>query len=65
MASRAGTLVPDRPTAREQARADVRFPGMRFGVARQFRARVASAFREERINVFAGLDASRATGDAP
>jgi moderate conductance mechanosensitive channel len=39
-------------------------PGMQFDVGRQLRARVASAFREEGINVSASLDTGRATGDA-
>jgi moderate conductance mechanosensitive channel len=39
-------------------------PGMQFDVGRELRARVASAFREEGINVSASLDTGRATGDA-
>jgi moderate conductance mechanosensitive channel len=39
-------------------------PGMQFDVGRHLRARVASAFREEGINVSASLDTGRATGDA-
>lgn len=37
-------------------------PGMQFDVGRQLRARVASAFREEGINVSADLDTGRPTG---
>jgi moderate conductance mechanosensitive channel len=40
-------------------------PGMQFDVGRQLRARVASAFRQEGINVSASLDTGRATGEAP
>jgi len=39
-------------------------PGRQFDVGRQLRARVASAFREEGINVPAHLDTGRATGGA-
>jgi small-conductance mechanosensitive channel len=39
-------------------------PGMQFDVGRELRARVASAFREEGINVPADLDTGRATGGA-
>jgi len=39
-------------------------PGMQFGVGRELRARVASAFRHEGINVSAELDTGRATGGA-
>ena len=39
-------------------------PGMQFDVGRELRARVASAFREEGINVPADLDTGRATGAA-
>ena len=39
-------------------------PGMQFDVGRQLRARVASAFREEGINVSASLDTGHATGGA-
>ena len=39
-------------------------PGMQFNVGRELRARVASAFREEGINVSASLDTGRATGGA-
>ena len=39
-------------------------PGMQFDVGRELRARVASAFREEGINVSASLDTGRATGGA-
>jgi len=37
-------------------------PGMQFDVGRELRARVASAFRAEGINVSADLDTGRATG---
>jgi small conductance mechanosensitive channel len=37
-------------------------PGMQFEVGRELRARVASAFRQEGINVPADLDAGRAAG---
>ena len=37
-------------------------PGMQFDVGRELRARVASAFRHEGINVSAALDTGRATG---
>jgi small conductance mechanosensitive channel len=39
-------------------------PGMQFDVGRELRARVASAFRKEGINVSADLDTARATGGA-
>jgi len=39
-------------------------PGMQFDVGRELRARVASAFRDEGINVSADLDTGRATGGA-
>ena len=39
-------------------------PGVQFDVGRELRARVASAFRYEGINVAADLDAGRATGGA-
>jgi moderate conductance mechanosensitive channel len=39
-------------------------PGMQFEVGRELRARVASAFRREGINVSADLDTGRATGGA-
>ena len=39
-------------------------PGMQFEVGRELRARVASAFRQEGINVSADLDTGRATGGA-
>ena len=39
-------------------------PGMQFEVGRELRARVASAFRQEGINVPADLDAGRVTGGA-
>ena len=39
-------------------------PGMQFDVGRELRARVASAFREEGINVPADLDTGHATGGA-
>lgn len=39
-------------------------PGMQFDVGRELRARVASAFREEGINVPADLDTGHATGAA-
>jgi small-conductance mechanosensitive channel len=39
-------------------------PGMQFEVGRELRARVASAFRQEGINVSADLDPGRATGGA-
>ena len=39
-------------------------PGMQFDVGRELRARVASAFRHEGINVAADLDTGRATGGA-
>jgi moderate conductance mechanosensitive channel len=39
-------------------------PGMQFEVGRELRARVASAFRQEGINVPADLDTGRATGGA-
>jgi small conductance mechanosensitive channel len=39
-------------------------PGMQFDVGRELRARVASAFRYEGINVPAELDTGRATGGA-
>jgi moderate conductance mechanosensitive channel len=39
-------------------------PGMQFDVGRELRARVASAFRHEGINVAAELDTGRATGGA-
>jgi small-conductance mechanosensitive channel len=39
-------------------------PGIQFDVSRELRARVASAFRSEGINVSADLDAGRATGGA-
>jgi small-conductance mechanosensitive channel len=39
-------------------------PGMQFDVGRELRARVASAFRAEGINVSADLDTGRATGGA-
>jgi moderate conductance mechanosensitive channel len=39
-------------------------PGMQFDVGRELRARVASAFRSEGINVSADLDTGRATGGA-
>ena len=39
-------------------------PGMQFDVGRELRARVASAFRYEGINVAAELDTGRATGGA-
>jgi small conductance mechanosensitive channel len=39
-------------------------PGTQFEVGRELRARVASAFRYEGINVSADLDTGRATGGA-
>jgi moderate conductance mechanosensitive channel len=39
-------------------------PGIQFDVGRELRARVASAFRKEGINVSADLDTARATGGA-
>jgi small-conductance mechanosensitive channel len=39
-------------------------PGMQFDIGRELRARVASAFRQEGINVSADLDTGRATGGA-
>jgi small conductance mechanosensitive channel len=39
-------------------------PGAQFEVGRELRARVASAFRREGINVSAALDTGRATGGA-
>jgi small-conductance mechanosensitive channel len=39
-------------------------PGMQFDIGRELRARVASAFRNEGINVSADLDTGRATGSA-
>ena len=39
-------------------------PGMQFDIGRELRARVASAFRQEGINVSADLDTARATGGA-
>jgi small-conductance mechanosensitive channel len=39
-------------------------PGMQFDVGRELRARVASAFRQEGINVSADFDTARATGGA-
>jgi small-conductance mechanosensitive channel len=39
-------------------------PGMQFDIGRELRARVASAFRNEGINVSADLDTGRATGGA-
>ncbi len=39
-------------------------PGVQFDVGRELRARVASAFRHEGINVWAELDTGRATGGA-
>jgi small-conductance mechanosensitive channel len=39
-------------------------PGIQFDVGRELRARVASAFRQEGINVSADLDTGRATGGA-
>jgi moderate conductance mechanosensitive channel len=39
-------------------------PGMQFDIGRELRARVASAFRYEGINVSADLDTGRATGGA-
>ena len=39
-------------------------PGVQFDVGREIRARVASAFRYEGINVSADLDTGRATGSA-
>jgi moderate conductance mechanosensitive channel len=39
-------------------------PGLQCDVGRELRARVASAFRSEGINVAAELDAGRATGGA-
>jgi len=39
-------------------------PGMQFDIGRELRARVASAFRDEGINVSADLDTGRATGGA-
>ena len=39
-------------------------PGVQFEVGREIRARVASAFRHEGINVSADLDTGRATGGA-
>jgi small conductance mechanosensitive channel len=39
-------------------------PGVQFDVGRELRARVASAFRHEGINVSAELDTGRATGSA-
>ncbi|HEY7816298.1 MAG TPA: mechanosensitive ion channel domain-containing protein [Nakamurella sp.] len=39
-------------------------PGVQFDVGRELRARVASAFRYEGINVSADLDTGRATGGA-
>jgi small conductance mechanosensitive channel len=39
-------------------------PGVQFEVGREIRARVASAFRHEGINVPADLDTGRATGGA-
>jgi len=39
-------------------------PGIQFDVGRELRARVASAFRHEGINVSADLDTGRATGGA-
>ena len=39
-------------------------PGAQFEVGRELRARVASAFRREGINVSAALDTARPTGDA-
>ncbi len=40
-------------------------PGKQFEVGRELRARVASAFRREGINVSTDLDTGRATGGAP
>ena len=40
-------------------------PGAQFGVGRDLRARVASAFRREGINVPTDLDTGRAPGDSP
>jgi hypothetical protein len=39
-------------------------PGVQFDVGRELRARVASAFRYEGINVSPDLDTGRATGGA-
>lgn len=39
-------------------------PGMQFDIGRELRARVASAFRHEGINVSPDLDTARATGSA-
>jgi small-conductance mechanosensitive channel len=39
-------------------------PGKQFDIGRELRARVASAFRREGINVTAGLDTGHATGGA-
>jgi small conductance mechanosensitive channel len=39
-------------------------PGIQFDVGRELRARVASAFRYEGINVPADLDTGRPTGSA-
>lgn len=39
-------------------------PGKQFDIGRELRARVASAFRHEGINVTAGLDTGQATGGA-
>jgi moderate conductance mechanosensitive channel len=39
-------------------------PGMQFDIGRELRARVASAFRVEGINIAADLDTGRATGGA-
>ena len=40
-------------------------PGRQFEVGRELRARVASAFRREGVNVSAELDTGRSTGTAP
>jgi small conductance mechanosensitive channel len=40
-------------------------PGKQFEVGRALRARVASAFRHEGINVSAELDTGRSSGTAP
>jgi small conductance mechanosensitive channel len=56
------TLDVDTFSVRTVART---LPGKQFEVGRELRARVASAFRREGINVSAELDTGRATGAAP
>ena len=67
-------LMPDRPSVMGVERIEVdsfsvrmvarTLPGVQFEVGRELRARVASAFRLEGINISADLETGRATGGA-